>query len=462
MEDLKKYYTFKRKILMNLVIGGFSVIQVIVTSSFMKFYTDIIGLRPEIYGIVFFIFSIWNAINDPIIGYWADLRPFQDGKGKYAPLIRWSIPVIGFSVIALLFASPAWNEIFIAGFLLVLLIIYEGAQTALGVSYQAFKINTFLSMEERSEVQAISTYVVMLPVFIGGMIPIWLFTGEYSRMTVILVFTGAICLDLVLTLIGSRFVKEDPKFYEGMEVTLGLGNLVKLFIRLCKDKTFLLFVIAFFFINSTTSSYFVGYIYYMDNVLEANELQATIPDVITGLLQLALLPFIVKAVKKKGSRKTLVAGLLLSVVAHVILTFQINYWIAAVTFNLMLAGYAFSTAIYQPFQGLVVDHIELQTGKRQPGVIGGMMMVLVTLASSIQPLIIGTLIGAAGYNGDVQHQLPEVVTAIRIGTGIIPAVILLIGIILLRALPIDHDREKEIQEAIEAKHGNTADIVEDQ
>ena len=43
--------------------------------------------------------------------------------------------------------------------------------------------------------------------------------------------------------------------------------------------------------------------------------------------------------------------------------------------------------------------------------------------------------------------------AIRYGTGIIPAVSILIGIFLLFWFPINHKRELEIQAAIEAKHG---------
>jgi Na+/melibiose symporter-like transporter len=46
-----------------------------------------------------------------------------------------------------------------------------------------------------------------------------------------------------------------------------------------------------------------------------------------------------------------------------------------------------------------------------------------------------------------------VVQAIRYGTGLIPAVIIIIGIILLAMVPINHKRELEIQAAIEAKHG---------
>ena len=181
MSETKQYYNLKRKILINLISGGIALLTVVVTSSFMKFYTDMVGLSPAIYGVVFLIFSIWNGINDPIIGYWADKRPFLTGRGKYLPLIRWSIPIIGFSVIALLFASPGWNEIVTAAYLLILLVIYEGANTLLGVSFMAFTVNTFLSTTERTQVQVIASYVNMIPVFLGGMIPVWFLTGEFSR-----------------------------------------------------------------------------------------------------------------------------------------------------------------------------------------------------------------------------------------------------------------------------------------
>ena len=77
----------------------------------------------------------------------------------------------------------------------------------------------------------------------------------------------------------------------------------------------------------------------------------------------------------------------------------------------------------------------------------------------MQPLILSVLLSAAGYIGDTKHQTAEVVQAIRYGTGIIPAVILMIGIILLAMVPINHKRELEIQAAIEEKHGKRLDAV---
>ena len=104
----------------------------------------------------------------------------------------------------------------------------------------------------------------------------------------------------------------------------------------------------------------------------------------------------------------------------------------------------------------MVDHIELETGKRQPGVVRGIMAIIMLPASSLQPLVLSALLSAAGYVGETKHQTAEVVQAIRYGTGLIPAVILLIGIILLANFPINHQRELEIQTAIEEKHGQAS------
>ena len=459
MNDTHKYYTLKRKILVNLISAGSALLWVIVSSSFMKFYTDVVGLSPAMYGVVFLIFSIWNGINDPIIGYWADKRPFLTGRGKYLPLIRWSIPIIGISVISLVFASPGWNGIITAAYLLVLLVIYEGANTLLGVSFMAFTVNTFLSTSERTKMQVIASYVNMIPVFIGGMIPVWFLTGEFSRLTVALIFSGAFIFGLLLIFIGSRFIREDEDFYKNLEFTHGLKELLPLAKELIKDKTFALFCLAFLFIQAGTGNYFSGYLYYMDNVLEVSGLKATIPDVLTGVGQMLLFPLIIVMVKKFGARDVLWKGLLIAVAGHLVLTLPINYWVAAGTYIVILLGYGFGSAINPAMIGLAVDHIELKTGKRQPGVVRGIIAILMVPAGSAQPLILSVLLSAAGYIGDTKHQTAEVVQAIRYGTGLIPAVIIIIGIILLAMVPINHKRELEIQAAIEAKHGNNPELA---
>ena len=459
MNDIKQYYTLKRKIMLSLISGGSVLVSIIVTSSLMKYYSDVIGLSPAIYGVIFLLFSIWNGINDPIIGFWADKKEFLHGRGKYLPLIRWAIPIIGVSVIGLFFASPGWNEILIAVYLLILLVIYEGGQTLLNVSFMAFTVNTFLHTDERTQMNVIAQYVNMVPIFLGGMIPVWFLTGDYSRTALVAIFSAAALLGLFLIWLGSRFIREDEKFYKDLEVTHGLKELLALSKELIKDKTFVIFILTFLFIQAGSGNYFSGYLYYMDNVLEVSGLKATIPDVLTGVAQMLIFPLIYILVKKYGTRNTLGWGLLIAVGGHAVLSLPINYWIAAGTYIVILTGYAFGSAIITPMTGSVIDHIELATGKRQPGVVRGIMAIILLPAASFQPLILSVLLSASGYIGETKSQTAEVVQAIRLGTGIIPAVIILIGIFLLFRLPLDHKREMEIQAAIEAKHGiRTAEL----
>jgi GPH family glycoside/pentoside/hexuronide:cation symporter len=302
-------------------------------------------------------------------------------------------------------------------------------------------------------VQVIASYVNQIPVFLGGMIPVWFLTGEFSRLTVVGIFSGAFLFGLLLIWIGSRFIREDEAFYKNLEVTQGLKELLSLAKELIKDKTFALFCVAFIFIQAGTGNYFSGYLYYMDNVLEVSGLKATIPDVLTGVGQMLLFPLIIIMVKKFGARDVLWKGFLIAVAGHLVLTLPINYWIASGTYIVILLGYGFGSAINPAMIGLAVDHIELKTGKRQPGVVRGIIAILMLPATSAQPLILSVLLSAAGYIGDTKHQTAEVVQAIRYGTGIIPAVIIIIGIILLAMVPLNHKRELEIQAAIEAKHG---------
>jgi len=297
----------------------------------------------------------------------------------------------------------------------------------------------------------------MIPVFLGGMIPVWFLTGEFNRMTVVGIFSAAFLFGLLLIWIGSQMIREDEEFYKSMEVTHGLKELLVLSKDLFKDKTFVLFMAAFLFIQAGTGNYFSGYLYYMDNVLNVSGLQATIPDVLTGVGQMLLFPFIIKWVKKFGSRDTLWKGLLIAFAGHLVLTLPINYWIAAGTYIVILLGYGFGSAINPAIIGLVVDHIELRTGKRQPGVVRGIIAILMLPATSMQPLVLSALLSATGYVGDTKQQTAEVVQAIRYGTGLIPALILIIGILLLALVPINHKRELEIQAAIEAKHRQTSD-----
>lgn len=81
--------------------------------------------------------------------------------------------------------------------------------------------------------------------------------------------------------------------------------------------------------------------------------------------------------------------------------------------------------------------------------------MLLIPAASIQPLILSWMLTSAGYIGGSKSQTAEVLQAIRVGVGLVPAIILLVGIVLIARLPLDKKREQEIEAAMYEIHGDS-------
>ena len=86
-------YTLLQKIQCYIASGGRGIISGLVTAAFIKYYTDFVGLDPKWMGYVYIVFTVWAAINDPILGQWMDKRPYRKGIGKYRPVFVRSIPL---------------------------------------------------------------------------------------------------------------------------------------------------------------------------------------------------------------------------------------------------------------------------------------------------------------------------------------------------------------------------------
>ncbi len=54
----------------------------LVTLYYMKFATDILLISPAIMGLIFGISRLWDAVSDPLIGYWSDRTQFWLGRRR--------------------------------------------------------------------------------------------------------------------------------------------------------------------------------------------------------------------------------------------------------------------------------------------------------------------------------------------------------------------------------------------
>ena len=182
--------TFREKITLALP-GPASVIgPIIIHNTLMKFYTDIIGLDAKFYGWIYLIYSIWNAINDPLLGAYIDKLPFNKKRGKYVYLMRVTAPTMLISIFFMLLSSPSWSDWVVFWVLLAELFIFDTAYTVYSVAYNSYFLLAAPDKEERVDVDIIRTYIGNVLGAITTIIPTLLLVGGGNRALVIPIFAA--------------------------------------------------------------------------------------------------------------------------------------------------------------------------------------------------------------------------------------------------------------------------------
>ena len=74
--------------------AGISLPSQITFSAITFFYNTVLGLNPEAIGIAWLVFSVWNAINDPLFGFIED-HTKSEKYGRRIPYIRFGAPIYG-------------------------------------------------------------------------------------------------------------------------------------------------------------------------------------------------------------------------------------------------------------------------------------------------------------------------------------------------------------------------------
>ena len=140
--------------------SGYQIMGALVGSYLMVFLTDTFGIPAAAVGVIMVLASIWDAINDPIMGVLAD--KVHTRFGRYRPFFLF-IPALLTVVVVLLFKSPhlsdtgkiIWTAVFYIG--------YGMLRTAFEVPCNAL-INA-ITDEEKERQKLISSYTLIMGIF---------------------------------------------------------------------------------------------------------------------------------------------------------------------------------------------------------------------------------------------------------------------------------------------------------
>ncbi|MBN2051430.1 MAG: MFS transporter [Spirochaetales bacterium] len=429
--------TLKTKIGFGICDVGGNLFFTVIAFHLAIYLTDTVGLAAGLMGVALLIGRIVDAVTDPLMGYISDRTKSRWGRRR-PYLFFGSIPL--FLFMALMFSTPALEsqrQLFI--WVAVTFSLLSTAYTVVNIPYGALTPELTRDFHERTVLNGfrMSFAVVGTLIGAGAALPIiGLFPDQRTGYSAMGIIFGAVML---LTAWITVFTVKEP----ARDETAGKpskGNPLKDYTAAFKNIPFLLILIpwALFITGVTVLSSMLKYLF--DYVIR-DPGGVTFALLIMLVCALAAIPLWVKIAKKIGKKRSYMIGMgILSVCAMIIAFFSDKVSTSGLYILMVFAGIGLSTHYIIPY-ALIPDAVEwdvFKTGIRREGIYYGLWTFISKLGQGLSGLLIGIVLSGSGYVANVA-QGEKAILGIRFLMGPIPALIFLVGIVVLKFYPITEE-----------------------
>jgi len=446
--ETKETYAYKKRIMASY--GSRELFGQWISAAFgfsvFFFYENVIGLPSLLAMWAFVIYSLWNAINDPFIGWLMEKihMPWEKkGLKRFPWIIIGVIPwLISYLFIYLVpadwYGSPSVvnaHQLQIFTWYVVSLCIYDTFLTLYDVNLISLYPDKFRGLKERRTVQGFGTILGITGLVLAFTLPSLLFIDtfvaeSYKQAALFSVIVGIMLFLFVIP--GAREDKKVKKLYEqrkGEEQEI--ESFFKSTGRVIRDKTFMMKVIYFFgyqvggVMIQTSALYISAYILGMED----EAIILLLGSMLLGaLISTPLWNFF--AHKTNDNRKlSIIAGFILFITfLPMIFIWGLIPWIIALLFfGMGIGGHWY---VDPPTMGDVLDDIAVRTGKSQQAIYYGFQAFFIKFGQTFIAVTIALSHVLTGFEEGATTQSDLALFGIRIHTAIVPAILVLITVLL--------------------------------
>jgi len=404
------------------------------------YYFTVVGLDVRWYMLAAVLWTIWNAFNDPLIGYLSDRAHTRWGRRKPFIMLG-TIPILIIYIIIWLPPLPAGgNEFFTFLYLLLMLILYDTFYTMVALPYDSLFPELYTSVKERSQVNTIRQILAVVGLLAAALIPGIVVAGESApldeQMSSYFVngIITAVIIGISLLISLKWGVKErkefkldylqQPKFFESLKYSM-------------KNKGFVLYTIMFFLYEYVLLLLATIVQIFGRELLNASPFETSIIMgimYVVGLASVALWRWLdVKIGSKKGYAIAIVAYFF----ASLPLMFIDDYLIAVVIAVFMGIGFGGMLYFIYLIIADVIDEDELKTG-------------IMRLSMILSIVTIGIVFIQTGW--EIYDPLVDVTFGLRLLFIVIPGIALGISLICLYFFPYSKSYVQEMKEKLTELH----------
>ncbi|WP_208678118.1 MFS transporter [Synechococcus elongatus] len=411
------------------------------------FLTTVAGLDAAWAGSILMIGKVWDAVNDPLIGWLSD-RTNSRNWGRRYPWMIWAAIPLGLTFY-LQWIVPTQNPTWLFIFYVVVALLFNSFYTAVNLPYTALTPELTQDYDDRTKLNSFrfsfsiggSILSLLLAQAIFSLIPNP--QEQYQWLGAIAAIASV--LPIFICVWGTR------RRYQFMrplvETTLPPRQSIAEELQVVKGNKPFLFVIGLYLCSwlavQATASVIPYFVRYWMRLPDTDLTSVMLAVQGTALLTLFGWSWLSNRI---GKQAVYYWGTGLWLIAQVGLFILQPNQVGLMYVMAILAGCGVSVAYLIPWSMLpdVIEWDELQTGQRREGIYYGFMVFLQKLALALGLFVVGQALSWAGLiPGDSTVVQPDsALWAIRIAIAPFPTICLILGLLCAKGYPITRDRHE--------------------
>jgi glycoside/pentoside/hexuronide:cation symporter, GPH family len=399
------------------------------------YLTDTVGVAAALAGAAILVGKFWDAVTDPMMGFISDRTRSRWGRRR---------PYFLFGAIPLLLTmwyffsapdlsrSPAWGFIW-AAFALCLL---NTAYTVVNIPYGSLTPELTRDFKERTSLNGFRFSFAVIGTILGAAIvlPIVDMAGNpRTGFSIVGLLFGFIMAATILT---TFFTVREP---DHSTTPRPNQKFFATFLSVFKNKTYMRLA-AVYTLNLTGITFVQTMLIYYFKYIYRNESATTIAMLLLLGVAMLCVPVSVFIARHLGKKRTYQLALaILAVSCMAIFLFGHTLGMTFTLIVMVFAGVGIGFGYVPPFAMLpdVVEVDAVQSQSRKEGAYYGMWTFFSKIGVALAAALAGAFLSMASFVPNVVDQVPSAMLTIRLVIGPIPAVIFILGILLIHRYPLD-------------------------
>ena len=384
------------------------------TGFYVFYYVDVLGLAVAMAAIINIVYAIWDAANDPLVGFLSDNTRTRWGRRR--PWLLIGLPFyIGSLVLVYAVPAPFKQGSTLFWYALIMFTLFEGAYTVMQVNYTALFPELFQNFRERARAGPYYQGFCMLGELIGFSIPPIIYAA-YGFVPMAVIFAGIAGIALLIAITGNT---EDPRALKPPPL-----NVKDAFEDVLKDRAFWLFSIALTFLTFTTGIYTLATPFWVKYSLGASPQTTSLIFAIVFIIAILSVSVWGRLVRNLGIKKTWLWSIVVMAASAILLGISHNTLIGGVAAAVAGAGLGGVKVCREMIMASFVDRSLERTGHRREGLYYSLLRVVGKLSKILEALALVLLGVLFGYvSGENPGPHPE--NAFRFLISVFPLVFMI-------------------------------------